>query len=111
MTFICSPEAAAGVQGYSSTAPAARRDPAILFDKSISIMGDVSRRFYDNSPEGAEGVGGALGRRRESGEIFILKAYWETCRRAKFMKKGSLSLQGVHFPPAAEKWLYFCGDK
>lgn len=51
-----------------------------------------------------ERVGGAQG-------IFILKAYWKTRRGAKFMKKGSLSLQGVHFPPAAEKWLYFGGDK
>lgn len=56
MTFIRSPEAVPGVQGYSSTAPAARRDPAILFDKSIPIMGDFSRRFYDNSPEGTGGV-------------------------------------------------------
>lgn len=55
MTFICSPEAAPGVQGYSSTAPAAHCDPAILFDKSISIMGDFSQHFYDNSPEGAGG--------------------------------------------------------
>lgn len=68
MTFICSPEAAAGVQGYSSAAPAAHCDPAILFDKSISITGDFSRRFYDNSPEGAGSFEEKAGKRG----IFIL---------------------------------------